>query len=386
MRRAIFQIHLWIGVIVSLYCIVIGLSGSALVFKEEIERATEPELYHVAPAPRQTTLDQAIRRIEAERPGWRVSGLENFEQPQTAVLALMGRKDTPPNANYRAVSFNPYTGAVLRDRMRFDGVLGWTSNLHFYLLAGKTGLLISGGMALGLLLLCVSGLILWWPGVQRWAAALILRLHRGGRRVNWKRLNWDLHSVLGFWSCVALLAVTFTGLYFCFPAPVGGVTVLVTGGSIHKALAEVEAPDRKPSPSTRPIMTVDEAVAVARKALPAEAPAGYMSLPHKPGAAYSVTGYYKGALPFSQLVRVSLDPRTGEVLGYTDTTHQMRGLRVIQYFYTVHFGSFGGDGALGLFIKILWFLLGLMPALLAVTGLIMYWNRKLRPLLRTLST
>jgi uncharacterized iron-regulated membrane protein len=74
-----------------------------------------------------------------------------------------------------------------------------------------------------------------------------------------------------------------------------------------------------------------------------------------------------------------LDPHTGELLASSDTRQQTRGLRLEQYFVAVHFGSFAGNGVAGTLVKILWVLLGIAPALLAVTGLIMYWNRKLRP-------
>jgi uncharacterized iron-regulated membrane protein len=379
LRRAIFQIHLWLGLIVALYCVIIGLSGSALVFKGEIEHATQAQVHHLAPTPRTVALEQTVRSIEAGRPGWIASGLKDFEKKDEATTVLMRQKTGAPDSNYRMVSFNPYTGAVLLDRMRYDGVLGWICNLHFYLLSGKIGLQISGWMSAGLLLLCISGLVVWWPGVQRWAGAMVLRLH-GRNRINWKRLNWDLHSVVGFWSCAALFAVTFTGLYFAFPSAVGAITVMATGGSPAKAMAQMEAKDRKPVASSAPAMTLDQVIAAARRALPENAPPNYLYLPGKPGVPYSVTGYYNGSLPYSQLVRVSLDPHTGEVLGKADTMQQMLGLRVIQYFFTVHFGSFGGDGWIGAAVKIIWVLVGLVPVLLAVTGLFMYWNRKLKPL------
>jgi uncharacterized iron-regulated membrane protein len=386
LRRAIFQAHLWFGLVLAVYSVVIGLSGAALVFKEQIEKTAEPEIYRASAGQQQVSLQQAIQRIEADRPGWRVTGMKDFDQHTIAVTALMGRKGAPPNANYRAVLFDPNTGRVVRDRMRFDGTLGWLSNLHFYLLSGKTGLLISGWMAVGLLVLSLTGIVLWWPGVKRSIGAMMLRIHHSPHRngTNWKRFNWDAHSVIGFWSCAALIVVTFTGLYFCFPKAIGNVTVLATGGSLKVAEQQAEAPDRKPSSSSLPIMTVDQAVDAARRALPSGAPAGYLSVPYRPGAAYSVTGYYRDSLPYSELVRVSLDPRTGEVLGYSDTTKQMRGLRVIQYFFAVHFGSFGGHGWLGVLVRCLWVLLGIAPAVLAVTGVVMYWNRKLRPLAKRL--
>lgn len=138
LRRAIFQIHLWMGVIVALYCVVIGLSGSALVFKGEIEHATEAQVYRIVPVSQTVTLEQSIRTIEASRPGWVASGLKDFDKTGEATTVLMRQKTGAPNSNYRMASFNPYTGVVLLDRMRYDGVLGWISNLHFYLLLGSS--------------------------------------------------------------------------------------------------------------------------------------------------------------------------------------------------------------------------------------------------------
>ncbi len=179
LRRALFQVHLWLGLALTLYAVVIGLSGAALVFRPEMERALRPELFHLqtasGPAAGRTTLEATIAAVEAGRPGWRVSSVRDFDKPAEATTLLLRPAEGPLEANYRIVSVDPYTGAVLADRMRFAGVLGWLSNLHFYLLAGETGLLVSGWMAGGLLLLCLTGLVVWWPGVSRWRGALMLR-------------------------------------------------------------------------------------------------------------------------------------------------------------------------------------------------------------------
>lgn len=382
LRRVLFQVHFWVGVLLALYCIVIGLSGAALVYKEQITRLTSPQLYQMPHSlAHPIALQQAVQQIEADRPGWRVSGLNGVEQAPRPITAIMGPLHAAPSANYRAVVFDPVTGTVLADHMRFDGLLGWLSNLHFYLLSGKIGLRISGWMAVGLLILSVSGIILWWPGVQRWSSALWLRLHRGRHqsKVNLRRVTWDLHSVVGFWCSVPLLVVTCTGLYFCFPSAIARTTIAITGGGLQQA--QQDTPDRKPIAINLPFLSLDAVLHRAKEALPTNAQPSYIAFPAQPGFAYNVTGYYKGSLPFSKIVRVSLDPKTGDVLGYTDTTHQILGLRTIQYFFTVHFGSFGGEGWLGNVVRFLWVLVGIAPALLAVTGLLMFWNRKLRKVL-----
>jgi uncharacterized iron-regulated membrane protein len=371
LRRALFQVHLWTGIALSLYAVVIGLSGSILVFSSEIEEFLNRDALTIRQSAQQTRFEQAVRAIELQRPGWRGIGMEGFSDPGHAAMLLM--QTTPATANYRMVSFNPYTGQVVLDRMRLSGFLGVATNIHYYLLASSTGLRVSGWMAVWLLILCVTGLVLWWPGVRRWNSGLLLR-----RRASWQRFNWDLHSVVGFWSCAFLLLVTFTGVYFAFPDAVRDTMLLVTGGP---AYSPPKPANSISTLSTRPL-TIDEAMSAARRALPANAPPGYFQLPSKPNQPYSATGYYVGSLPYSQLVQVTLDPHTGAVLSYNDTRQQALGMRVIQYFFTLHFGSFGGTGLLKIAIKVLWVLLGIVPAVLAVTGLVMYWNRKLRPLWR----
>jgi uncharacterized iron-regulated membrane protein len=293
---------------------------------------------------------------------------------------MMDRIGAPPSSNYRMVVFDPGNGHVFADRMRFDGALGWLANLHYNLLMGRRGLLISGWMALGLLVLCLSGMLLWWPGVRRWTGALVRRLHRrhGRRDLNWKRLNWDLHSIIGFWCCPALIVVTWTGLYFAFPAPVRNITLMATGGLAQQRSNDEGSPPRPVSRSA-PLLNVDQAIAGARLELPSDAPISYIPMPARPCSPWYITGYYRGALPFSCLASITLDPGTGAVLRSTDTKKQRFRLRALQYMFTVHFGSFGGLGLLGIAVRIAWILLGIAPAALAITGMLMFWNRKLRP-------
>ncbi len=365
LRRAVFQVHLWLGLALTLYAVVIGLSGAALVFRPEMERALRPQLFDVRPATQQVTLTDTIAAVEAARPGWRVASVRDFDKPAEATTLLLRPAQGVLDANYRMVSVNPYTGAVLADRMRFAGVLGWLSNLHFYLLAGKTGLLVSGWMALGLLLLCLTGLVVWWPGVSRWREAVMLR-----PGVRWRRLNWDLHSVVGFWFSGSLLLLSFTGLYFAFPGPVARAVVAVAGGGRAEAMQPV--PQAQPAGRT---LTVEEVLGAARRLLPAGAPPDYLTLPSRPGAPFSATGYYAGSAPYSQLVSVTLDAGSGKELSRSDTRRQGRGQRWVQMLFALHFGSFGDGGVVGLVVKAIWVLAGISPAVLAATGLVMYWNR-----------
>ena len=70
---------------------------------------------------------------------------------------------------------------------------------------------IGGGLTA---LLCLTGLVVWWPGVANWRRNLGMR-----RGVGWKRMNWDLHSAVGIWSFALVFMWGTTGFYFVYPQP-----------------------------------------------------------------------------------------------------------------------------------------------------------------------
>jgi uncharacterized iron-regulated membrane protein len=88
----------------------------------------------------------------------------------------------------------------------------WLVDLHTNLLLGDTGRLINGIGAFALTLLCLTGLVIWWPGVTNWRRSL---------KVSWNssfaRRNWDLHNTLGFWCFVFVMLWGISGIYFVFP-------------------------------------------------------------------------------------------------------------------------------------------------------------------------
>ena len=147
-RRAFFQIHLWVGAGVGFYIVLMSITGSLIVYRNDLEKT--PSL---------------------------VSSVE------------------------------------------------WIVDLHENLLFGTNGRFVNGIGAIGLILLCLTGAIIWWPGIGHWRRALT---------VNWKspfaRLSWDLHSALGFWGFLFVLMWGISGLYFAFPQSFNAVFGLIDPG------------------------------------------------------------------------------------------------------------------------------------------------------------
>jgi len=376
LRRALFQIHLWVGVVVALYAVVIGLTGSLLVFSAEIEGWLEPQVHFVVPEKSSVTLQDEWEWVKAKHPEHRVLSLGLPEAPDHAATFALMPKGPLNRAKILNVYFDPYTGKVLGEQTTIDGPLGWARNLHYFLLAGETGLIVNGWMGFGLLVLCVTGVVIWWPGILRWKRSLGVSWG-----ANWKRVNWDLHSSVGFWCCASLLVVSFTGVYFAFPKIIGGLTLVAARSDIKTTLALMAPSKALPHAKDAAAISLDKVVAKGSKELPRE-PLSYVQLPLGPDAVFTVIQYPQGSAPYSQMASVDIDPYAGRILRRFNTAQYPLGMRIVQYYHSVHFGSFGGRGVFGRFVQWLWVALGLTPAVLGVTGLLMYWNRYLSRLFR----
>ena len=68
----------------------------------------------------------------------------------------------------------------------------------------RTAGLLNGIGAMITLLVALTGLVIWWPGLSRWRHSLVI--HRG---VGWKRMIWDLHSAIGIWFLAGRAKVPF---------------------------------------------------------------------------------------------------------------------------------------------------------------------------------
>src|SRR5207302_1046831 len=96
----------------------------------------------------------------------------------------------------------------------FPGFLNVIVRLHGNLLMGRAGRVYVGWLGLAVLVLGISGLILWWPRRQRWRAAFLVK--RGARGL---RLYRDLHGAIGIWTFVVFITVSFSGVCLAFPPP-----------------------------------------------------------------------------------------------------------------------------------------------------------------------
>jgi uncharacterized iron-regulated membrane protein len=209
-RRALFQVHLWTGIGLGLYVLVISLTGSLLVYRNELYRAATRDPIVVTPSGPRLTTEQLTEAAIRAYPGFSVDRVFAVKNPNQAVTVSLKRgNDT------RERLFDPYSGRDLGNSIEWGiRTMSWLLDLHDNLLSGPTGRLVNGAAAVCLILIAGTGMVIWWPGIQTWRRSLMLH-----RRVSWARFNWDLHSAMGFWTVGFVLLFAITGTYLSDPDP-----------------------------------------------------------------------------------------------------------------------------------------------------------------------
>lgn len=208
LRRVLFQIHLWCGIAVGLYVFMISVTGSVLVYRNELYRAATPRpIISTGSGPRLSDdqLTQAARRLYPE---YRVAQITRARNPDQAVDVRLRR-----GGEIRHRLLDPRTGADDGDSVatgiRFVSEL---ADLHDNLLGGMIGRALNGFGAVAVLIIAVTGIVIWWPGAKTWRRSLTVP-----RGAGWKRTNWSLHSMIGFWTVGFVIIFALSGIYLVIP-------------------------------------------------------------------------------------------------------------------------------------------------------------------------
>ncbi|HEY2842017.1 MAG TPA: PepSY-associated TM helix domain-containing protein [Bryobacteraceae bacterium] len=208
LRRALFQLHLWSGIALGLYILMMSVTGSVLVYRNELYRATTPDPIISTDSRPRLTDDQITDAARNLYPGYRVV---NFGRPlnlDQAVTVWLRRGDEVKKRLFDARSGSDLGNSASTGFLMVSELL----DLHDNLLAGATGRLVNGAGAFATLLLTMTGMSIWWPGIKTWRRSLTLR-----RGLGWKRLTWQLHSTVGFWSLAFVVIFGLSGVYLCIP-------------------------------------------------------------------------------------------------------------------------------------------------------------------------
>jgi len=351
-KKALYLLHLWLGLCSGLVVFILGITGSLYSFSDELKDVFyHDRLYVDVPADaKPKSFDELLYVAQAKLGSKKkISRVEIQTAPNRTYMF----RSLKSGLYFEKVYVNPYTAQVVfhedANREFFNVVL----SLHRTLLLGdKVGHFIIRWSVVCFVFLLLSGIVLWWPA--KWKAKLL----KAKFKVKWaakkKRLNYDLHQVFGFYAFIVLLIIALTGLMWSFDMVAEKKTKLtsdITGtmlaASNNQILSKVNA-------------------------LNSSAAYYLYNIPAAKSGTINVSTYLD-ADQIHQRIQYRFDRYSGKLLlqgkafEKLNLTDQIKSLN-----YDLHTGT-----VIGIWGKILAFIAGLIAASLPVTGFLMWlWRKK----------
>jgi uncharacterized iron-regulated membrane protein len=344
LRSLWFQLHKWLGLCLAILIIPVSLSGAAIVWHDWLDEQMNPQRYPAAGAAALPPSAYAASALRLAQPGERIAFI-SFPGDKGSVQATLTRPvDGRPVRAW--VWMDPKTAEPIERATTRNGVLRVLHILHGSLMIPGVGRQIVGWVGVAMLVSSLTGLWLWWPLKGSFRRGL-----RWNRRPDF---NSNLHHTGGFWIALPLAALSFTGVWISFPA-------VFSGG--------LSGPLMPPRYMEQPGLTADQALAAAQPL--AEGRVASIAWPTESKPEWTVT--IKGSGKAREVkvtdagARASLVPPKPETLART-----MR---------RIHDGT-----GMPFAWQVVIFLGGILPALLAMTGILMWLRMRRRRQRYRLST
>jgi uncharacterized iron-regulated membrane protein len=358
-KKVFGKIHLWLGLASGLIVFIVALTGSILVFEEELELLFHRKQLKVEQVlPQRKTYDEMAAIVQAEFPGKKIKGFNVYPDPERSVLFSIGKD----KEELWLVGINQYTGKILGYQNQRTRFFTTVLQLHRYLLMGKTGKAITGVSCLVFITLLISGLIIWWPATK----AAIKQRFRIKWKAKFKRVNWDFHAVFGFYSFIFLLVIAATGLVWSYPWVNKMIFVLSDG----KPQVKYKAPANISPGNASSAGIFEKVVAETNRQLVYKGELR-VSIPPEDSVSINVFKENKETRLANVASAAWFDRRSGEVLRVRPYEKESAGMKVRRLIYPIHTGSLYGWPT-----KIVAFVVTLFAASLPVTGTMIWLGRK----------
>ncbi|MBN3957581.1 PepSY domain-containing protein [Nostoc sp. NMS8] len=361
-RHLVFTLHRYIGLVVGLIAILVGLTGSLLVFHTEISNLDQQRrIGTITPQGEPLPIEVVINTVKKTYSNQSDATLQAIylpSKPNEPMNVVLKTKEKDWNENY----VNPYTGAILGNNFKSSFVNKFFEivyPLHYALLGGDIGYKFVGIIGLLMSFMSITGIILW-PGWRRLIS---------GFKIKWnahpKRVNFDVHKVAGLITAVFLIFAFFTGFCWSF------------GEFINPMIYAVTFSKQQPTPVSVPIagksaLGLKEQLKTAIAALP-DATLRRIYFPSKPEEALTVSFKLTQEDVDSGESTAYLDQYSGKVLRVDTSLKVSLGDRIINSFVPLHYGTFWGLPS-----RIFYVFVGLAPLVLFITGFVM-WRYRYQP-------
>lgn len=383
MKPLLRTVHLWTGLVFGAILVLQGLTGAALSWVHELDALLNPGLLHVAPPPAMRAGEplrvqpgdaQAVHDLLAADKRYGKPSMLMLPERAGDVYVAWYRPGKPASGweqgVTRQVMVDPATLAVLGERNWGEAGLSrpllvpTLFHFHRYLLAGETGKVVIAVQGVALVLMTLTGIVIWWPRMTRSAIAQALSVRFGG---SWPRFSFQLHRSSGALCAPVLLFLGFSGVHFNMPTwttPLVGMVASVT-------------PNAKPvnlSGAGAAPLSLAGAMAAAQARYP-EARIGRVNFPAGASQPWEVRVRQPGELRQRPgATRVSIDARDGRILRVADPLRGPGGDRFLAALFPLHSGE-----AFGVAGKVFISFMGVTPLAFFVTGIVVWLKFRRKP-------
>ncbi|MDR6462172.1 PepSY-associated TM helix domain-containing protein [Chryseobacterium sediminis] len=373
-RKIAYQLHLWLGLTSGLIVVIMAATGCILAFEEELKHIVHPNRYYVENIGRKKlSLSELTEKAEKALPeGLKVKRVVMSSDPsRTYVFRTLKMNDEAwtywgTYLYYYRVYIDPYTGKVqeVEDAKKdfFEIIL----DLHRRLLLGeKIGKTITGYSTLVLGIILFSGLVIWYP--RKMSKSMLKGMFFIKLSANWKRINYDLHNVLGFYSVIPLLLISYSALIWNFEDVDKWVKNTLNGNIPIEKKAKSTIPSGEFSNRENILNLIGNTMENGLK----NKKSALINFPRSEEGTYYAELTYDGRQYRNE--QFNFDQYSGDILKSQSYKNKNigYGTALRERNYDLHTGSI-----LGVTSRIIYFMSAMIATSLPITGFIIYLNRK----------
>ncbi|UOG75505.1 PepSY domain-containing protein [Hymenobacter tibetensis] len=362
-KQAVGKMHLWLGLASGLVVFIVSITGAIFTFQDDIRDLTEPWRKVEAQATAPVLPSRLQAAALASHPGVKAetSWVTYFAADRSATVFFIDQAGLPIQ-----VYLNPYTGQVLHEQNLRTHFFTIIQEIHMHLLLPEEVATWVVGISISIfVVMLLTGLVLWWPK-RKQERKQRFTIKWGAR---WRRVNYDLHNVLGFYAASIGMVLALSGLFMIYPWMLESIVFVVDGGKA--------APQEIMKTKLDTLQIVPAAVQplpdIVYRNVRRLSPTNEMVLigPSGTGKTPAYCWTYQKALHYYHRDEYAFHPVSGQLLESRFHATKSTGTKFSDMNYDLHTGQILGFGG-----KIVAFLGSLISASLPVTGTVIWWGRR----------
>ncbi len=355
-RKHLYDVHSWAGFVVGIALLVVCLSGAVAVFSPELDRMSNPGLQVDPDRPVRIDANRALAALQAAAPrNSRPAERLTFQLPHSNLPGIYGLMfETETGFTY---SYLDATDGSLRPH-RSSHVNDFLRHLHVRLLYDRLPVGIVGAF---MLISIASGLMIY------------KHILRDMFRMRWRRIGnvrvtiADFHKLVGFWALLFHIVIATTGTWLALE---GYLKPVIEGVAGEMPSAPDEAEDEALPTAMQSLQPIAPMIRTAEALIDDFEPVYATIDKVGPHPTVRISGNVPGLVQ-ENASHVIFNGRTGEVEKIYDVRQQAFWTQFRFALEPIHYGYYGG-----FWVKILYLIVGLMPAILSITGALLWFGRR----------